>query len=150
MGGPTRAPDPVSRADNNFEAVPESVPEGSGGTVSDPFPELTLFKRSEPLVPGTDEAASGVRHWQQGNTAGSYFLYYVNGKSAVRVDTDGLWVPPTVHQFLPRKQSGEWDGERLRARGWTNEARYTSALTHVPRPAAVLHFPVWDPASLWQ
>ncbi len=29
------------------------------------------------------------------------------------MDTDGRWVPPTVHFFMPRRGDGKWDTERL-------------------------------------
>ena len=74
-----------------------------------------------------------------------------HGKAAVRCDTDGSYVPPTVHLFLPRKPNSlEWDADRLKARGFTNDDRNTGLFSFDGSVrAAVLHYAIWDPHALW-
>uniref|UniRef100_A0A7S4BNC3 Glycosyltransferase family 92 protein n=1 Tax=Chrysotila carterae TaxID=13221 RepID=A0A7S4BNC3_CHRCT len=127
----------------------------------DPFDSLTLFKRSLAAVAAATEAATAstaaaaavvaaaVDSWRARNASGSYFLYYEHGKSAVRVDTDGLWVPPTVHYFFPRKPDGTWDEARLRQRGRTNDHRNVMFRLSACEASCVLHYPLWDARALW-
>ena len=95
-------------------------------------------------------AHAALEAWRKRTRAGKFFLYYESGKCACRVDTDGCYVPVSVHACLPRKLgSGEWDEPRLRACVWTNDPRNETA-RHVPgENSAILHYPVWDPAALW-
>ena len=147
---------------HNLEGVPERLPEGAeappasptppeGGPRSDPFTQIDLFKVTESLIPSPAEPArhATLEAWRARTKAHKFFLYYESGKCACRVDTDGLWVPVSVHTCLPRQANGAWDEPRLHTRAWTNEGR-NSGLRHLPYEAsAVLHYPVWDPAALW-
>lgn len=148
---------------HNFEGVPEALPTSAnelpqqadappGGPSTNPFTQIELFKRSEVLVPRRTEgsAHAALEAWRKRTRAGKFFLYYESGKCACRVDTDGCYVPVSVHACLPRKLgSGEWDEPRLRACVWTNDPRNETA-RHVPgENSAILHYPVWDPAALW-
>ena len=112
---------------------------------------IELFKLNESLVPSQSrrEAAAALESWRGRTRSGKFFLYYESGKCACRVDTDGLYVPVSVHMCLPRKPDGKWDEQRLATRVWSNDARNATA-RHVPFvSSAVLHYPAWDPAALW-
>ena len=141
---------------HNHEAVPETrtLPGDA-----DPFQALSLFKLSASRVArgmSSDDAATegAIESWRSRNLAKTYFLYYENGKCACRVDTDGLWVPVSVHQCLPRRPSQEetsiWDRERLKSAGWTNDARNSGLRHELDEQTAILHFPVWSPDALWR
>lgn len=148
---------------HNFEAVPERLPAGAetppasstplpGGPLSDPFTSVELFKVAESLIherEGDTPAAAALDAWRRRNRANKFFLYYESGKCACRVDTDGLWVPASVHTCLPRQANGMWDEPRLHTRAWTNEVRNSGLAKRTDEASAVLHFPVWDPAALW-
>jgi len=148
----------------NHEAVPEEVApvdesrEASDKSRGDPFMDLSLFKKSNSPAfveknPMTEQIVDGWRDRQHGRDfgGGQYFLYYEHGKSAVKCDTDGCYVPPTVHHFWPRNvDTGMWDKERLRKHGFTNDARNTALYNHCPQiRASILHYPLWDPNALW-
>lgn len=148
----------------NHEIIPEVVApvdhkrSASSKARGDPFASLSLFKRSyaSAFVHKTAETEAVVALWRrrQPNRTfepGQYFLYYEHGKSAVRCDTDGSYVPPTVHVFLPRKRNTtEWDSERLKKRGFTNDDRNCGLFSHQPHVrASVLHYAIWDPHALW-
>eukprot|EP00316_Scyphosphaera_apsteinii_P023114 CAMPEP_0119341800 /NCGR_PEP_ID=MMETSP1333-20130426/103291_1 /TAXON_ID=418940 /ORGANISM="Scyphosphaera apsteinii, Strain RCC1455" /LENGTH=604 /DNA_ID=CAMNT_0007353871 /DNA_START=75 /DNA_END=1889 /DNA_ORIENTATION=+ len=139
----------------NHEVVPEIVApvdttrEAGSSTRGDPFLSLSLFKLAPERVPLNDDAKRVVESWMARNSAGKYFLYYDNGKSAVRLDTDGLYVPPTVHNFLPRTTTGAWDEQRLKATGYTNDTRHHGLTPHQHHFSAILHFAIWDPHALW-
>ena len=60
-------------------------------------------------MPETAEAQAKVDFWRRRQSSPNYMLYYEHGKSAVRCDTDGRYVPPTVHLFMPRTPTGDWD-----------------------------------------
>ena len=108
---------------HNFEGVPEALPTSAnelpqqadaspGGPSTNPFTQIELFKRSEVLVPRRTEgsAHAALEAWRKRTRAGKFFLYYESGKCACRVDTDGCYVPVSVHACLPRKLGGrEWD-----------------------------------------
>ncbi len=76
----------------NFEGVPET--EGSG----DFFRAVTLFKMPLPDAPSPEAQALIARAGQRADT---YFHFYGNGKSAVRLAAPGL-LPDSVHSFSRR------------------------------------------------
>lgn len=141
---------------HNYEAVPESAPlpthlapcavPPAGGPPTDPFVNLTLFKRCEAHVPARthSQAAAALDMWRRRSQAGKYFLYYDNGKCACRVDTDAAWIPMSVHCCMPRKPNGEWDQARLQANAWTNDPRQVGLRNTLEEASAVLHYPVRD------
>ncbi len=152
---------------HNLEGVPEKLPRRSHaqadeaaagrGLDTDPFTEITLFKQTHALIPHTQSAEAAVESWRKRNDARKFFLYYENGKAAVRVDTDGLWVPISVHACLPRIPNlghpaapSTWDSQRLLDRGWTNDGRNEGMRVDTTERSVVLHFPVWDHVALWR
>ena len=52
----------------------------------DYFGTVTLFKQHHFAVPLTSQARSSLRFWMDRSKRGQYFLFYDNGKSAVRSD----------------------------------------------------------------
>ena len=146
---------------HNLEGVPEPSEVGAAKAAvaagvaaadesADPFTEVTLFKQAEPLIPRTASADAALASWRARNAAAKFFLYYENGKSAVRVDTDGGWVPVSVHSCLPRRADGQWDPDRLLARCWSNDPRNQSVRLEPAQRSRVLHYPVWNALALWQ
>ena len=73
----------------------------------------------------------------------------MHGKSAVRCDTDGQYVPPTVHMFLPRTSTGAWDEARLRRCCHTNDPRNAIFAPNAAQRSSILHYAIWDPHALW-
>jgi hypothetical protein len=146
----------------NFEAVPEVLPPSAneppaeaapppGGPPTDPFAQIELFKRPEVLVPwrSNSTALAALDSWRRRTRAGKFFLYYENGKCACRVDTDGLYVPVSVHMCLPRFPDGKWNESRLHTRVWTNDFRNETARALPSETSCILHYPAWDPQALW-
>ncbi|CAK0851935.1 unnamed protein product [Prorocentrum cordatum] len=128
----------------NFEAVPEDH------TLA-PFLDVTLFKVPAGRVPKTPLGERGMQRWARRTQAGTYFLYYDNGKSAARVRRDGEpFAPRSVH-LLVRDATGEV--ERLRGCGaaWSTypESELLTMDLGFVRPqsdevvagAKVLHYP---------
>lgn len=76
----------------NFEAVPETEETG------DFFRTVTLFKMRLPDQPSSDARALIARAGQRVDT---YFHFYGNGKSAVRLAAPGM-LPDSVHSFVRR------------------------------------------------
>ena len=77
-------------------------------------------------------------------------LFDLNLRSAVRCDTDGLYVPPTVHLFLPRTPTGEWDSERIKRCCFTNDRKgYAGFVPTSSHQSSILHYAIWDPHALW-
>ena len=149
---------------HNMEGVPESMPivaaaataaEGglpaASSPSTNPFTSIDLFKVCESRIqrPNDPDVAGALAEWRKRTRAGSFFLYYESGKCACRVDTDGLWVPVSVHLCLPRRADSKWDHARMLARGWTNDVRNAGLRHHTQEGAAVLHYPLWDPRALW-
>lgn len=143
----------------NHEVVPESVApvdlsrSNTAKARGDPFRDLSLFKLANcsAFVAQTAETAGLIDSWRRRQSSKNYFLYYEHGKAAVRCDTDGSYVPPTVHLFLPRKRnSQEWDSDRLKARGFTNDDRNLGLFSYRPsQRATILHYAIWDAHALW-
>ena len=153
---------------HNFEAVPEGLPPAAeipptdakpaaGGPTSDPFSQIELFKLAESRVPWREDhqALDALEAWRKRTRSHKFFLYYESGKCACRVDTDGNWVPVSVHTCLPRLPQNsdgtpaKWDEPRLNTRAWTNDYRNSGLRHAMEEGSCVLHYPVWDPAALW-
>lgn len=87
----------------NFEAVPEKH------TLT-PFDEVTLFKVPASRVPKTPNGARGMDFWEKTTKSGNYFLYYENGKSAVRIRRGAgasEFAPRSVHVLMPDGDASE-------------------------------------------
>ncbi len=81
----------------NFEVVPEAE------EVSDPFRELTLFKKS-PYYLRYREFEHLYTAWKGASGRFKLFNAYITGKSALRLaDVDEAFVPYSVHHFLPMR-----------------------------------------------
>ncbi|CAE7901307.1 KCNQ5 [Symbiodinium microadriaticum] len=136
----------------NFEAVPQDH------TLT-PFVDVTTFKVPSGRVSKTPAGMAGMNFWAQRTKAHNYFLYYDNGKSAVRVSRKpGSEIAPTsVHLLYPPD-----DLEELIAgkHAWTNFAAHELAdmnLTwlvachdEVVAGAKVLHYPATHFERLWR
>ena len=118
----------------NLEAVPEDLN-------TPPFRQ-TLFKNSLTRVPSTKEAREALAFWSLRSPRTNHFLFYENGKSAVRCSLDA--VPVSVHMWCPVEK---W---RLKSLGWTNDARNEGLEAHPEVECSVLHYACTDPESLWQ
>mmetsp|Transcript_21557 Transcript_21557/g.67622 ORF Transcript_21557/g.67622 Transcript_21557/m.67622 type:complete len:464 (-) Transcript_21557:185-1576(-) len=128
----------------NFEAVPDRIP-GNDDPADDPFRRVTLFKRPLALVPEDSSPAAerAVRFWRCRAPNNQPFLFYQNGKSAVRCSLDA--VPTSVHLWAPR-QSGPHD-PRLHQ---TNDPRNTGVVYDASVTCGILHFACSDPLTLWR
>lgn len=128
----------------NFEAVPEEH------TLL-PFLDVTLFKVPQGRVPRTPMGASGVEFWASRTQAGNYFLYYDNGKSAVRLrrpEKDTEFAPRSVHLLYPEDEMSALESDRA---AWTNFAEHeleslqlqwmVSQADEITVAAKVLHYP---------
>jgi len=126
----------------NFEAVPEDHS-------FTPFRDVTLFKVPAGSVPRTPLGARGINYWMKRTKAGPYFLYYDNGKSAVRICRGKSELAPTsVHVLYPQHLM---EGLARRKGGWTNFPErelpelqldwMVSATEDVVASAKVLHYP---------
>lgn len=138
---------------HNLEAVPEVEAvddDASGGSMADPFARCSLFKRSEASLPRGEAAAAAVAFWRQRSGSDRLFHFHEDGRSAVRLDSDGRYVSVSAQAFLPRLPGGDWDRARLRSRGWSNDARHGDGARFVESAATVLHYPIWDARGLWQ
>jgi len=118
----------------NLEAVPEeaSMP---------PFSQ-TLFKNTLGRVPPTDEARAALAFWSFRSARGEHFLFYQNGKAAIRCSLDAL--PLSVHMWCPVEK---W---RLESLGWTNDARNIGLQLHTEIECTVLHYACCDADTLWR
>ena len=68
----------------------------------------------------------------------------------MRCDTDGRFVPPTMHLFLPRTKTGAWDTPRLKRTCRTNDPRqYAGFVLDPAQHSSVLHYAIWEPHALW-
>jgi len=96
----------------NFEAVP------ADHTLM-PFLDVSLFKVPCGRVPKTPAGAQGLEFWASRTKAGNYFLYYDNGKSAVRIRRGGKgeFAPTSVHLLFPPEDLEELTRDRA---AWTN------------------------------
>ena len=119
----------------NFEAVPEAI------THDKPF-SATLFKNNWTRVPDSDAARSALDFWALRSPRGESFLFYQNGKAAVRCSLDA--VPISVHVWCPVEK------RRLKSIGWTNDTRNHGLVAHGEIDCAVLHYACTDPEILWQ
>mmetsp|Transcript_93146 Transcript_93146/g.216473 ORF Transcript_93146/g.216473 Transcript_93146/m.216473 type:complete len:204 (-) Transcript_93146:9-620(-) len=127
----------------NFEAVPEEH------TLT-PFLDVSCFKVPCGRVPKTPCGRMGLEFWAGRTRAGNYFLYYDNGKSAVRLPQGGKpeFAPTSVHLLFAQEDLGELVRDRA---AWTNfpehelgELKLTwmvSQADEVISGAKVLHYP---------
>ena len=116
----------------NYEAVPEE------DTEEDPFRTVTLFKRSLAVVPpDIDEGI--LDFWRSRSPNNEVFLFYQNGKSAVRCSRSA--VPASVHVWLTN------DGP---ANGRSNDHRNKGLTFDKSVTCAVLHFACTDSTALWR
>lgn len=96
----------------NYEAVPEDH------TLT-PFLDVSLFKVPSGRVPKTPAGGRGLDWWANRTKAGNYFLYYDNGKSAVRIRRGDKpeFAPTSVHLLFPEEDLEELTQDRA---AWTN------------------------------
>lgn len=129
----------------NYEAVPEDH-------TLQPFRDVSLFKVPSGRVPRTPAGQRSMEFWASRTEAGNYFLYYDNGKSAVRVrrrhDGGKPLAPTSVHLLADPGQVEEL--VHMRA-AWSNfpqpELEEIGLPWLISRPeevvssAKVLHYP---------
>ena len=123
----------------NFESVPRTPLEGGE---RDCFRTVTVFKRSRCLTPATAAADRCLEFWKSRSPMKDLFLFYQNGKSAVRCDCDA--VPVSVHVWSPV------DKRLLHALGRTNDHRNQGIDYDGSVQCRVLHFACTDPKMLWR
>ncbi|KAJ8599978.1 hypothetical protein CTAYLR_001801 [Chrysophaeum taylorii] len=119
----------------NFEAVPERSPVDE----VDPFRAVSLFKRPLALVPRD----APLDFWQNRAPNREVFLFYQNGKSAVRCSVDA--VPTSVHLWALRPGAATTANFHR-----TNDPRNEGIRRDASVPCAVLHFACTDPVMLWR
>lgn len=125
----------------NYEAVPEEM---TVDTTVDPFPNVTLFKRPLSLVDedSSQATASVAQFWRRRAPNNELFLFYQNGKSAVRCTLDA--VPTSVHLWSPRNlipRPGLHCSNDPRNKGVTCDASVD---------CGILHYACTDPTMLWR
>jgi hypothetical protein len=147
----------------NLEAVPTDATDGRGG---DYFSSVSVFKQHEDALPaGALEAVGSAAHdalafWLRrthariGHTA--WFLFYSNGKSAVRIDADWRQLMCAgVHGWGCADVASMVMGQR--ARGWRTNIRklverQRSALRVLDGKRRTPHLPTralsWSPLPL--
>ena len=123
----------------NWEAVPE-------GDHLDPFREVSLFKCSLDSVQPTAEARGAVGFWQA-RQAGSFFYYYDNGKSAVRVHPEA--VPLSVHEWLPGTPDGMQHWHSNLRECWSGRGPLGDVVQWRRSAAHILHYPCCSHETLW-
>ena len=107
---------------HNFEAVPEVAYQ----TEVDPFLTVSLFKRAACLVPDAAKAVSET--WRARNFGIDPFLFYANGKTAVRCGVGAC--PVSVHAW----------GRKDPLRGGTNDPRHRALALDASVACRVLHY----------
>lgn len=125
----------------NFEAVPEKH------GISDPFKEVTLFKRCYELIPRTDAACAAVDLWQARHR-GCFFYYYDNGKACVRVRPNAR--PLSVHEWLPGTAEGMQHWRSNMRDPWHGRGNLDQVVQFRQSSARILHYPVYSYLALWQ
>ena len=118
----------------NLEAVPEEAS-------TPPFSQ-TLFKNSLCRIPPTDEARAALAFWSSRSARGEHFLFYQNGKAAIRCSLDAM--PISVHMWCPVDKDAAYRG------CWTNDARNGGLQVHTEISCTVLHYACGDPDTLWR
>lgn len=109
---------------HNFEAVPEVAHQME----ADPFLTASLFKRAACLVPATPAARAVSDLWRARNFGVEPFLFYQNGKTAVRCGIGAC--PVSVHEWR-RKDP---------LRGGTNDPRHGALALDASVRCRVLHY----------
>eukprot|EP00930_Biecheleria_cincta_P043882 TRINITY_DN30112_c0_g1_i1.p1 TRINITY_DN30112_c0_g1~~TRINITY_DN30112_c0_g1_i1.p1 ORF type:complete len:765 (+),score=105.04 TRINITY_DN30112_c0_g1_i1:49-2343(+) len=127
----------------NLEAAPEDH------TLT-PFLDVSMFKVPSGRMPKTPLGAAGTNFWAKRTAAGNYFLYYDNGKSAVRVrQRSGTEIAPvSVHLLYPPE---DLEDLMVGGKAWTtfapqelpemNLGWLSSRHEEVVVGAKVLHYP---------
>lgn len=125
----------------NYEAVPEEMPED---TTADPFRNVTLFKRPLAIVDenSSHATASVAQFWRRRAPNNKLFLFYQNGKSAVRCTLDA--VPTSVHLWSERSPV------RQPGLHCTNDPRNEGVTCDASVDCSILHFACTDPTMLWR
>jgi len=84
-----------------------------------PFLDVSLFKVPSGRVPKTPAGGRGLEFWASRTQAGNYFLYYDNGKSAVRIRRGDKpeFAPTSVHLLFPEEDLMDLTRDRA---AWTN------------------------------
>ena len=129
---------------HNFEAVPEVAYQ----TEVDPFLTVSLFKRAACLVPDAAKAVSET--WRARNFGIDPFLFYANGKTAVRcgVGACPVSVFARVEKILTFIASARWRltpqvhawGRKDPLRGGTNDPRHGALALDASVACRVLHY----------
>mmetsp|Transcript_13996 Transcript_13996/g.18680 ORF Transcript_13996/g.18680 Transcript_13996/m.18680 type:complete len:369 (-) Transcript_13996:123-1229(-) len=136
----------------NFEAVPEyssqlSVQQKEFERSEDPFRTVSLFKRPIPCINSTQSTSEKIQKalsfWHQRSPMGEFFLFYQNGKSAVRCSVDA--VPASVHLWTPLLEHNA--ASKL---CWTNDPRHKGVHYDSTVSCAILHFACTNAFALWQ
>jgi hypothetical protein len=148
----------------NLEAAPERDHEPCGSTpsIAIPWSHVTLFKHSPRRIPDSPEARAAVDWWRgraggahapaaAHSPAAAHFLYYSNGKSAVRVSARAR--PLSVHEWIPGSAAGLgcWYsclGEADLVQAWPMPADAAAGTEHAN--AAVLHYACCSSHALWR
>lgn len=129
----------------NYEAVPETDLDEN----EDPFVNVTLFKRPVVLVP---RRAAGTTHqnnddaiefWRKRTPNNEFFLFYQNGKSAVRCSLLDA-KPTSVHLWASSKET---ENPRLHQ---TNDPRNCGLLCDPSVKCAILHYACAGHLALWR
>jgi len=134
----------------NFEAAPQDH------TLT-PFLDVNLFKIPSGRVSKTPLGAAGMNFWAQRTKARNYFLYYDNGKSAVRVKKHKDIAPTSVHLLYPPDELEDFITGK---KGWTtfpdheladmNLTWMSSCHEEIVVSAKVLHYPATHFDRLWR
>ncbi|CAK9018825.1 unnamed protein product [Durusdinium trenchii] len=136
----------------NFEAAPQSH------TLT-PFLDVSYFKVPSGRVSKTPLGAAGMEFWAQRTKAHNYFLYYDNGKSAVKIPAQGSEdiAPTSVHVLYPPNNFKEFIVGNM---GWTTFAEHElfemnltwmkACHDEIVVGAKVLHYPATHFERLWR
>lgn len=109
----------------NHEGVPETE------EVGDYFREVTLFRRHPAQVPMSAAARRAMNFWRQRTAHAQYFLFYDNGKSAVKVDT-----------ALHARNQHVWVVSGRSAHAFADPRQLDPSALHLTDNPKILHFPV--------
>lgn len=137
----------------NFEAAPR-------GHTKTPFVDVNFFKIPGGRVSKTPVGAAGMNFWAQRTKARNYFLYYDNGKSAVKVRSKGGKkdiAPTSVHLLYPPDDLEElitgkhaWTTFPEHELSEMNLEWMSSRHEEIVVGAKVLHYPATHFHRLWR
>ena len=108
----------------NHEGVPEA-------DVQNYFRDVTLFRRHQTQLPLTNQARVGLSFWLNRTAHQQYFLFYDNGKSAVRVDA----------AIAPKNQH-TWEVDGLSCQAFADTRNLQLSSLRLMEDPCILHFPV--------